>query len=62
MYRGIKGGDYMNKVKASNGNIFLVKKSPCGHYYLALEFFGTKMSAWRRFTKRYISTHYTVIE
>ena len=52
----------MNKVKASNGNIFLVKRSPCGHYYLALEFFGAKMSAWRRFSKRYILSHYTVIE
>ena len=52
----------MNKVKASNGNIFLVKKSPCGHYYLALEFFGAKMSAWRRFSKRYILANYTVIE
>lgn len=52
----------MNKVKASNGNIFLVKKSPCGHYYLALEFFGVKMSAWRRFPKYYILSNYTVIE
>ena len=52
----------MNKVKATNGNIFLVKKSPCGHYYLALEFFGAKMSAWRRMTKKRILERYTVIE
>ena len=52
----------MNKVKASNGNIFLVKKSPCGHYYLALEFFGAKMSAWRRMPKKRILERYTVIE
>ena len=52
----------MNKVKASNGNIFLVKKSPCGHYYLALEFFGAKMSAWRRMSKKRILERYTVVE
>ena len=43
------------------GNEFLVAKSKCGHYYMALAMGNAKVTGWRRTTKKHIDEYYTPV-
>ena len=41
-----------------NNNMYVVAKTKCNHYYIALTLAGKRITAWKRMPKGFIKEHF----
>lgn len=41
-----------------NHNLYIVAKTKCNHYYIALTLAGKRITSWKRMNKSFIKAHF----
>lgn len=45
-------------IVSRNHNMYVVAKTKCNHYYIALILAGKRITAWKRMSKGFIKAHF----